>query len=297
VKVAPLVLSQQLELDLKIVDSMKQSYTAVQQIRDLRVHLKELQTKLKDDTGAKAVLDAVNALDQKAANLIAVDLQYPPVGIVSVASMNGALSSLLQLVEGSDSPPTAQAADAFATYRRLLNQQLARWTEVKEKDLPALNRMLKTSRLIEIGVRVTREERALGQVNRPLKTIEENGVKFKYAELDRYLQAGDCRMESGSRLTFRNNGTGFFSSRVRTDAHNFGDTWHQRFSVNDAGGQELFRIPTQDTFLGMPSWWNRDVTNWVENGDVWLGHNWKMEFNFSMEYWDKMTFVTWIGDC
>src|SRR5204863_3138839 len=122
VKVAPLLLSQQLELDLKIVDSMKQSYTAVQQIRDLRVHLKELQTKLKDDAGAKAVLDAVNALDQKAANLIAVDLQYPPVGIVSLASLNGALSSLFQLVEGSDSPPTAQAADAFATYRRLLNQ-------------------------------------------------------------------------------------------------------------------------------------------------------------------------------
>ena len=153
VRVPALALSQQLALEMKIIEVMKQSYAAVQQIRDLRSKLKDLQSKLTNDTSAKAVLDAVNSLDKKAAELIAVEQQYPPVGVVSVASLNGALASLLLLVDGSDSAPTAQAGSAFATYRQLLNPQLAKWAALKNKDLPALNALLQQRQMETITIK------------------------------------------------------------------------------------------------------------------------------------------------
>jgi photosystem II stability/assembly factor-like uncharacterized protein len=153
VNVGPLALSQQTALEIKIVEGMKQSYEAVQRIKDLRGQLKELQTKLNSDPSAKPLLDAVIALDQKAAELVAVEQTYPPVGIVSAASLNGALGSLLQLVEGADSAPTAQAVGAFGTYKKLLDEQLAKWAALQARDLPALNTLLQQRQLPAIHLK------------------------------------------------------------------------------------------------------------------------------------------------
>lgn len=153
VKVSPIALSQQLALEMKVIEAMNQSYSAVLTIQDLRSQLKELQGKLNSDSGAKPLLDAVAALDKKAADLIAVEQTYPPVGIVSVASLNGALGSLLLSVEGSDNAPTTQANSAFSTYRPLLDQQLAKWKAMKEKDLPAVNALLQQRQLPAITTR------------------------------------------------------------------------------------------------------------------------------------------------
>jgi photosystem II stability/assembly factor-like uncharacterized protein len=153
VRIPQPALSQQLALELKIIEGMKQSYEVVQQINDLRARLKELQNKLNSDPGAKPLLDAVAALDKKAAELVAVEQTYPPVGVVSAASLNGALGSLLVLVEGADAAPTAQAASAFATYGRLLDQQLAKWNALKAKDLPPLNAMLLQRQLPAVSIK------------------------------------------------------------------------------------------------------------------------------------------------
>jgi len=152
VRVAALALSQQLALEMKIIDGMKQSYDAVQQLRGLRGQLKELQTKLSADASAKPLLDAINSIDKRAAELIAVEQTYPPVGIVSLASLNSALGSLLFAVEGADAAPTTQAVNAFTTYRRLLDQQLAQWNGLKEKDLPGLNTLLQQRQLPPIHI-------------------------------------------------------------------------------------------------------------------------------------------------
>jgi hypothetical protein len=69
------------------------------------------------------------------------------VGIVSVAALNSSFGSLLLLVEGADTAPTAQANETFATYKRLLDQQLVKWEQLKGKDLPALNELLRQRQL------------------------------------------------------------------------------------------------------------------------------------------------------
>lgn len=147
VKTAAIALRQQLTLETQIMQAMRDSYQTVQEIRDLRAQLNDLQTKLRTDAGAKRVLEAIAALDKKAAELVAVEQTYPPAGIVSAASLNGALGSLMVLVDSADAAPTAQAASALATYQKLLAQELAKWAGLKKNDIPALTTMLRQSQL------------------------------------------------------------------------------------------------------------------------------------------------------
>jgi hypothetical protein len=147
VKTSLVALRQQLTLEIQIMQAMWDSHESVQEIRDLRTQLNELQTKLKTDASAKPILDAVATLDKKAAELVAVEQTYPPVGIVSAASLNGALGSLLVLVDSADTAPTAQAASAFATYQKLLALELAKWAALEKNDIPALNALLRQRQL------------------------------------------------------------------------------------------------------------------------------------------------------
>jgi len=147
VKTSPLALRQQLTLEIQIVQAMSDSYESVQEIRDLRAQLNDRQAKLKSDAAARPLLDAIAALDKKAAELVAVEQTYPPVGIVSAASLNGALGSLIVLVDSADTSPTAQATSAFATYQKLLAQELGKWAVLKKNDIPALNTLLQQRQL------------------------------------------------------------------------------------------------------------------------------------------------------
>jgi len=151
VKVAPLALAQQVALERRIVETMNQSFAAVQKISRVRDQLKTALTQLKPGADA-ALIDSASALDKKAAELIAVEVQYPPVGIISAAALNGALGSLLGLVESADAAPTAQANETFLIYQRLLAEQLAKWDQLKGKDIPALNELLRQRQMPPIKV-------------------------------------------------------------------------------------------------------------------------------------------------
>jgi photosystem II stability/assembly factor-like uncharacterized protein len=143
VKISPLALSQQVVLEKQIVEAMNQSFGTVQQISGLRDQLKTVLSLTKTGTADAAIAETAGTLDKKAAELLAVEVQYPPVGIVSLAALNGSFGSLLLLVEGADSAPTAQANETFLTYKRLLYQQMAKWDQLKAKDIPALNELLR----------------------------------------------------------------------------------------------------------------------------------------------------------
>jgi photosystem II stability/assembly factor-like uncharacterized protein len=152
VKIAPLAFNQQLALEKQIIETMNQSFAIVRQIGALRTQLKTVLSETKTGTGDAAIAETAGALDKKAAELLAVETQYPPVGIVSVASLNGSLGSLLLLVEGADAAPTAQANETFATYKRLLEQQLVKWEQLKAKDIAALNELLRQRQLPAIKI-------------------------------------------------------------------------------------------------------------------------------------------------
>jgi hypothetical protein len=123
------------------------SYSAVQDINKLRSRLKKLQEKLEDDPGAKPLLDAIESLDKKQAEFIAVERQWPPTGVVSFATLNSALGTLLVQVDNADAAPTKQARNAFSTYSGLQTRLMTKWEALNEKDLGALNVLLQQRQL------------------------------------------------------------------------------------------------------------------------------------------------------
>jgi photosystem II stability/assembly factor-like uncharacterized protein len=150
VQAEPAMLSQQLALELKIQDALAQSYDAARQARDLRRQLGEYQTRagVRDE---RELADALSALDRRAAAIAGG--QTPQETTPTLTRLNGSLAALMTAVGGADAAPTAQASTAFAAYRQLLNRQLEAWAALKEKDLAALNALLRRRQLPSMTVR------------------------------------------------------------------------------------------------------------------------------------------------
>jgi photosystem II stability/assembly factor-like uncharacterized protein len=146
-------LRQQFESETKISDAMHQDYTALQEIRNLRAQLKPLQDKAK-----QPLLEAIAALDKEAAELEGSSGGYGTVFLKdaagkSLARLNGGLGQLLGAIDGADTPPTSQQVAMLNQVQAVLEQQLAAWKELKERDLPALNSQLRRAQLKEITIR------------------------------------------------------------------------------------------------------------------------------------------------
>jgi hypothetical protein len=62
-------------------------------------------------------------------------------------------------VDSADAAPTTQAAATFIEVQRALDEQLAQWAALRNKDLPALNQQLKQAGVPPIEVPRPREEK------------------------------------------------------------------------------------------------------------------------------------------
>jgi photosystem II stability/assembly factor-like uncharacterized protein len=146
VKTLPDELRQQFELESAIVDAMHRDYEAVQQLRSLRRQLKGL----KDRASQSKLAHAIAALEKKAADLEGDTGGYgarflsTPEGR-SLARLNAGLNTLLGAVDSADAAPTTSAVSTFNDVKSALEDQLARWREIKTKDVPALNLKLRES--------------------------------------------------------------------------------------------------------------------------------------------------------
>ncbi|HSS21371.1 MAG TPA: hypothetical protein VLL54_14950 [Pyrinomonadaceae bacterium] len=151
VKLTSLELDQQHALEMNIIESMKQSFGVLEKIRKAREQLAALRSYL-GQANAKGLRESIDLLDKHLADLVAVEQGWPPKGVLSAATLNGSLGSLLVLVESSDASPTAQAQSTFALYQRLLNQRFAELDALQAKDIPALNKLLVDRQLAPIKV-------------------------------------------------------------------------------------------------------------------------------------------------
>jgi len=147
VKAAHNELQSSLDLQLKISSLLGQNFAGYQQTKDLRARLAELMKRPKEDP----VAIAASALDAKVAALAGAAtpiLETPKTA--SFMAVNDTLTALMALVDGADFAPSEES---FAAYRRIckgLNEGLAAWQELKNKDAAALNTMLGKSNLTEL---------------------------------------------------------------------------------------------------------------------------------------------------
>ena len=152
VKVSPSDLHSQLDLGLKVSAVIQQDYDAYQQIRDLRAQLKSLRDQLGEDPLAKQIITAAAELDSKAE---ALEGARGTNGFVpeSLFKTNESLASLAVIVnDTADRAPTAQASAAFQELRHTLALQLAQWEMIQQKDLPALNALIRNSKISPLRI-------------------------------------------------------------------------------------------------------------------------------------------------
>jgi len=132
-------LQSSLALQLKISALLEKTFDGYQQIKGLRARLAELMKRPKEDPMAVAA----SALDAKVAALAgeATPILETP-KTASFMAVNDTLTGLMALVDGADFAPSEES---FAAYRRIckgLNEALAAWQELKNKDVAALNILL-----------------------------------------------------------------------------------------------------------------------------------------------------------
>jgi DNA repair exonuclease SbcCD ATPase subunit len=155
VKAAPAALRQQFELSMQAYAGMGRSREALESVRKLRAQLKDLRART---TQQGDLATALAALDERAAAIEsggaggAAPSANNANANKTLARVNSAMRSLLDLLQDADAQPTTQAVAASAEWQRTLDEVLARWTELKSKDVASLNAQLRAANLPPLSV-------------------------------------------------------------------------------------------------------------------------------------------------
>ncbi len=143
-------LTQQFTQSKELFDAVLEAAKLLEQIRALRKQLQQIRER----AGQGATADAIEAFDKKLAALEGGGggrgRFAPPGGPDTLSSVQGALSTLLRLIQGADVAPTTQVVAAAADRRKALAALTERWTEMHSRDLAALNSQLKQANLPEV---------------------------------------------------------------------------------------------------------------------------------------------------
>ena len=149
VNVALTALNEQLILANRIEQAMAQSHDAARQVQDLRRQLRDLQSRLQNQANGTGIADAAKAIDQKLALIEGGGARRSGDGLVGV---NSGLGVLMTMVTSADAAPTAQMAASYREFSKALDQQLATWREIRNRDLLTLNAGLRQRQLPAITV-------------------------------------------------------------------------------------------------------------------------------------------------
>ncbi len=147
VKTSQADLEKQLDLALKIRDAVDEDHKAVTEIREIRAQLEDLKKRLAGHPQAKVVGEAAEALDKKMTpieeNLIQPRLKSSEDSLIYPIKLNEKMLALGGMVENSDTAPTEQSLEVFKGFRSQLDEELAKWSEIRSKDVAAFNDLVR----------------------------------------------------------------------------------------------------------------------------------------------------------
>ena len=131
----PAGLAHQLALALRITSAMHREYAALAQVRAFRTRLASLRKSQSDTASAKSRMMSV--VDDSLAALAGERRAGSPNGD-DLVRLNGDLLAVLDVLESADADPTTQAAAAVPGLERRVDAALARWQQIKTKQVTAL---------------------------------------------------------------------------------------------------------------------------------------------------------------
>ena len=140
-------LARQFDLEMKISDAMAQDYATLMAVRDLWKQMGTIRGHRTEDP--KTTLSAVVELERKVSSLEPREPSPPGTGN-HLSRINAFLATLMEVIDTADRLPTEQAQRTYSDFRQKLDAQLALWKEIREKDLPAVNEVLRKNKIEEL---------------------------------------------------------------------------------------------------------------------------------------------------
>jgi photosystem II stability/assembly factor-like uncharacterized protein len=138
------------EIAMRNYDGIGKVRAAQAEIRKLREQLKAAKEKAGREAGQGTVVSAIDVLDQKTAAIEGAagsGISPRGGGGSGLGRLASEMLSIMNLVEGADAAPTAQAIAASEVLQKSLMGALANWSEIKEKEVKAINEQLRKAGL------------------------------------------------------------------------------------------------------------------------------------------------------
>jgi photosystem II stability/assembly factor-like uncharacterized protein len=139
-------LRRQFDLESNITAALREDFQVLRQVLSLRQQLQSLKSRATGNPLAETIATLESKLQDLAGSDQGATFLSTPQGR-SLARLNIGLSSLLVSVDSADAPPTTQQSGMFKDLKSALDQQLAKWEELKKTDVSALNSQLQPSGL------------------------------------------------------------------------------------------------------------------------------------------------------
>ena len=135
---------EQFELLIGVRDKITETHQAVQEIREIRRRLEETVQSAKGKPQAPQVAKDAETINDRLYSIEDVLVQFRAKATQDLINypvrLNDKLSTLAAFVESDDSRPTEQQHALFKELSAILEEQLQRLRELKEKDLAAFDR-------------------------------------------------------------------------------------------------------------------------------------------------------------
>jgi hypothetical protein len=144
-------LQKQFTLATQVKDRISQLHRAVNEIRDLRSQIQTLHKRFGDDQRLKPALDTADALDHKMSEieqqLIQVNMKGSEANLAFPNMLNERFDTFSHVIEAGDTEPTKPQLDVFQMLKSQLDEQLKKWAQLKNEDLPKVSEMIKQANL------------------------------------------------------------------------------------------------------------------------------------------------------
>ncbi|MGC1451098.1 MAG: glycoside hydrolase [Candidatus Sulfotelmatobacter sp.] len=149
VKTSTAGLQKKFQVETRLASMMSESAQALIQGGSMRAQLEKLSTQAN-----AATKDAIETAQKKLTALLGAPGGFfaPPSPEVTLARLNGQASTLYGQVWQADAEPTSAQMEALSSTEHDSSEILKRWNDFKDADLPALNRLLRESKVPEVQV-------------------------------------------------------------------------------------------------------------------------------------------------
>ncbi|HEV2641771.1 MAG TPA: hypothetical protein VGT98_03655, partial [Candidatus Elarobacter sp.] len=136
-------LAQQFTLSRDVAAMIERDFTAIAEMRALRVALAQAKGRAKN----AAISDAIESLDARVVSAQGQGPSAPRTNVTrtNVTRLNGSLSQTFQSLQSADARPTTQATAFVPVLRAQLDTALAQWDLIKGAELVSLNARLKSA--------------------------------------------------------------------------------------------------------------------------------------------------------